>query len=185
MGSWNDLAEKLIQSLSSDFNLILRPHPSQSLTPRSKDRRSFKRVKVLAEKRPNTFVDLTSQPLSDLQSIADLLVSDANSPAEESLFYDVPQLFVETSSFSRDYLASLANKEGMHPDDTEQLLTLYECGPSLNLKHGHYDINREIEKAISDSSSYSLQREKYFSWVFGSRNRLAAENVARAIKTKL
>ena len=50
----------------------------------------------MAEIRGNTIVDLTSLPLSHLQCIKDLLISYANSPAEESLFYDVPQLFIET-----------------------------------------------------------------------------------------
>jgi len=184
-GSWNLLAEQLVRTTPTAFNLVLRPHPSQSLTSRRADRASFRKITELAKTRPNTLVDLTSLALSSLQSVADLLISDANSPAEESLFYDVPQLFIETPLFNADVVKKMAEKEQMHPEDTARLLTLFECG------HRHYidtppsDLSRLIEHAIQDAPSHAKQRESYFSWVFGTRDRYAHQRVAQAIQTHL
>lgn len=182
IGSWNYAAEQLIKTVPQHFNLILRPHPSQAITPRRKDKASFSKVKKLAEIRGNTIVDLTSLPLSHLQCIADLMISDANSPAEESLFYDVPQLFIETDDLSRDYIAKLAVKEDMHKDDTDKLLTLYEIGKSVYLKDDLFDFNDVIEKTLLDSSGFIEKREEYFSWVFGVRDRLAGKRVAEKVR---
>lgn len=181
LGSWGYAAEQLILTLPKHFNLILRPHPSQAITPRQKDRVSFNKVRKMAEKRGNTIVDLTSLPLSRLQCIADLMISDANSPAEESLFYDVPQLFIETIDLSRKYIADLAIKERMHNDDTEKLLTLYEIGESVFLKNTDFDFRGVVEKVLLSSENFSRKREDYFSWVFGVRDRLAGKRVANEI----
>lgn len=183
-GSWDLVAEQLIRTTPSHFNLVLRPHPSQSLTPRRADRASFRRVVKLASTRPNTLVDLTSHPLSTLLSVADLLISDASSPAEESLFYDVPQLFIETDLFNIDVLRSMAQKEAMHDDDTAQLLTLYDCGPR-QFVHQPLDYASLIEHAIAHAPLYAKQRADYFSWVFGERDKSAHLRVAQAITTHL
>ncbi len=184
VGSWDFAAEKLLETAPYHYNLILRPHPSQALTSRAADRKSFRRVRKMARYRPDSLLDLTCQPLPLLLSIADLIVSDANSPAEESLFYNAPQLFIETPQLSLDTMQKQAEKEGMHPDDTEQLLSLYDCGPR------HYtadtlNFNTILDQAILASSDYDRQRERYFSWVFGKRDRKANERVAKAISTHL
>lgn len=184
IGSWDLLAESLVHTVPANFNLILRPHPSQALTARAKDRESFRRVAALAERRPHTVLDLTSQPLSALLSVADLVVSDANSPAEESLFYDVPQLLIETTQLSRDVMANMGRDEGMHPDDTARLLTLYECGPSCFVGEPGQDISEAIEYALSSGGIHSRQRQDYFTWVFGTRDRLANQRVADAISAR-
>lgn len=181
IGSWDYAAEQLIKTVPQHFNLILRPHPSQAITPRRKDKVSFNKVKKMAEKRGNTIVDLTSLPLSHLQCIADLMISDANSPAEESLFYDVPQLFIETKDLSRDYIAKLAVKENMHKDDTAKLLTLYEIGEAVYLNDNLFDFSAVVEKNLAGSEEFSEKREEYFSWVFGDRDRLAGRRVAEQI----
>lgn len=181
IGSWNYAAEQLVLTLPKHFNLILRPHPSQAITPRKKDRTSFNKIKKMAETRGNTIVDLTSLPLSHLQCIADLMISDANSPAEESLFYDVPQLFIETDDYSRGYIIKLAAKECMHKDDVEKLLTLYEIGEKVFLKNNTFGFDNIIEKTLLDSEEFSERREEYFSWVFGSRDRLAGKRVAEQV----
>lgn len=181
IGSWGYAAEQLILTLPKHLNLILRPHPSQAITPRQKDRVSFNKVKKMAEIRGNTIVDLTSLPLSHLQCITDLIISDANSPAEESLFYDVPQLFIETNDYSRDFVEKIAIKEHMHKDDIEKLLTLYEIGESIYLKDNLFDFSNVVEGALLSSEVFSEKREEYFSWVFGVRDRLAGQRVAEQI----
>ena len=184
IGSWDLLAEQLVRTASTNLNLVLRPHPSQALTSRARDRASFRRVQALAAQRPNTLLDLTSQPLSLLQSVADLLVSDANSPSEESLFYDVPQLFIETPQFSQDVLRTMADQEGMHPDDSARLLTLYDCGRRIHTD-STLDFSDLLEQTMDDSGRYRRQRQDYFSWVFGARDRMAGLRVAQAIRTHL
>lgn len=184
VGSWDHVAESLIQTTPLDYNLILRPHPNQALTSRAADRASFRRIQTIAMNRPNSFLDLTSQALSTLLSIINLIVSDANSPAEESLFYDVPQLFIETDSYSRTFMQKQAKQEGMHPEDTAQLTSLYDCGPAHYVSDS-ITFDSIIDQAISDSPNYASQRERYFKWVFGSRDRKANERVAQAITTHL
>ncbi len=181
LGSWHYAAAQLIRTVPAHFNLLLRPHPSQAITPRRNDRASFKKIKEMAKARGNTIVDLTTLPLSHLQCITDLIISDANSPAEESLFYNVPQLFIETDSFSRDYLVQLADKEKMHKDDTEKLLTLYEIGESVYIENNLFDFSDLIEKTIQNADDFTDKREEYFSWVFGVRDRQAGKRVAKQI----
>ncbi|PTD95510.1 hypothetical protein [Pseudothauera lacus] len=184
IGSWDLVAEQLVRTTPASFNLVLRPHPSQSLTSRRIDRASFRRVTQLAASRPNTLVDLTAQALSSLQSVADLLISDANSPAEESLFYDVPQLFIETPIFGAEAMRTMALREEMHPDDIAQLLTLFECG-RRQFVDGPMNFAQSIERAILDAPVYASRRQEYFSWVFGERDRCAHKRAAQAIKTFL
>lgn len=181
IGSWDLLAEDLVQKIPAHFNLVLRPHPSQALTARARDRDSFRRVAALAAKRPHTLLDLTSQPLSVLLSVADLVISDANSPAEESLFYDVPQLLIETPQLSRDVMARMGRDESMHPDDMAQLLTIYECGTSVFVRETGIDLSAAIEAALLERDGRAQRRQEYFSWVFGTRDRLANRRVAEAI----
>jgi hypothetical protein len=182
-GSWEYAAMDILRTVPAHFNLVLRPHPSQSLTPRAKDRASFKAVAAAALKRPNVLLDLTSKPLPVLQSVTDLVVSDANSPAEESLFYDVPQLFIETARFSQAVMRSVVEREGMHPHDVEQLMTLYDCGERVWLNDG-IDFSTRLDSCIENSESFAAQRARYFAWVFGHRDRLAGKRVASAIRSR-
>lgn len=184
IGSWERVAEQLVRTAPAHFNLILRPHPSQGLTSRSRDRASFKRVQVLIAERRNAMLDLTSQPLPTALAVADLVLSDANSPAEESLFYDLPQFFIETPEFSRDTLAQLGKREEMHSADLERLLGIYDCGASEFIDK-HCDFSDSLDKAIDESDRYAEERQAYFSWVFGARDRNANRRVAEAIKTHL
>lgn len=180
VGSWNQVAKQLVLTAPKEFNLVLRPHPSQALTPRSADKKSFLEVATLARARPGAYVDLSVQPLSDVLSVADLVVSDANSPSEESMFYDVPQLFIETADYSKDHVYETGVREEMHLADLEQLLTLYDCGPRIFV-NGELDFSEKIISALNDSESYCCQRRDYFSWVFGERDRQAHHRVATAI----
>jgi CDP-glycerol glycerophosphotransferase (TagB/SpsB family) len=184
IGSWERVAEQLVRTAPLHFNLILRPHPSQSLTSRSRDRASFKRIQTLILQRKNAILDLTSLSLPTVMAVADLVVSDANSPAEESLFYDLPQYFIETPEYSRGYVAKLGQLENMHPEDLERLLGLYDCGVSEFVEN-HCDFSNSLDKAIDESAGYAEQRQAYFSWVFGVRDRDANRRVAEAIQTHL
>lgn len=184
IGSWERVAEQLVRTAPAHFNLILRPHPSQGLTSRSRDRASFKRVQALILQRRNATLDLTSQPLPVALAVADLVVSDANSPAEESFFYDLPQFFIETPEFSRDTLSQLGKREAMHAQDLDRLLGLYDCGVS-EFVDNQCDFSDSLDRAIDDSARFAAKRQDYFSWVFGARDRHANQRVAEAITTHL
>lgn len=181
VGSWEYVAESLIATAPGHFNLILRPHPSQGITPRRVDREHFRRAEVQASKRGRTRIDRNGVPLSTVLSVADLLVSDANSPTEESLFYDVPQLMIENPRYSRDHIVEVGRREEMHPEDLEQLLTLFDCGPTLYVCEP-LDFSQSLEVALQDASRYAPARAAYFKWVFGDSDQSANVRVAQAIR---
>jgi CDP-glycerol glycerophosphotransferase (TagB/SpsB family) len=184
VGSWNRAVESLIRTLPADYNLVLRPHPRQSVNSHSEDKAQFKNVLMLAARRPHTFVDMANHTLSDQLAICDLLVSDANSPAEESLFYDIPQLILETPEFSRRTISEWCRRDHVHPEAEEKLLGLYGCGEVMQIADSP-DFSQAIDKALANGDSYQGQREAYFNWVFGKRDRNAASRVADAIRTHL
>ena len=93
----------------------------------------------------------------------------------------MPQLFIETDDYSRDFIIKLAAKEYMHKDDVEKLLTLYEIGEKIYLKNNTFDFSNVVEKALFNSVGFSDRREEYFSWVFGIRDRLAGKRVAEQV----
>lgn len=178
IGSWLKCAEKMAEELPQKFNLIMRPHPSQALNATKADRESYQRVQAILERSSNGVLDMIDCSLPELLSVADLVISDANSPAEESLFYDVPQLFIETEQFSRNHLENMGVEQKMNRADLDQLLTLYDCGPSTS---GVGQWIKAVESAMADSGNYLMQRNKYFSWVFGQRDRHAAKRIAKFI----
>ncbi len=183
IGSLGLLAEELIQETPKHYNLIIRPHPSQSLNARIGDSLDFFKLNRLCRSRGNTLLDRAGNKLSDLLSVVDLIISDANSPAEESLFYDLPQLFIETDLHSREKVFELGNKCGIHKDDLEGIMRLYSCGETFFA--GDDKLGDAIERSIGDECVYSNARKEYFEWVFGSRDRMAPERVASAIRSLL
>jgi hypothetical protein len=179
-GSWEIMAETIARDTPAEFNLILRPHPSQGVTSRRGDRENFKRISTLCRQRGNTLLDLNAYPLALLFSLADLMITDGTSPAEESLFYDVPQLFIETPLWSKDVVRSYARREAMHEDDLEQYLELYNCG-ELYSAGQKKPYAQAVQDALAKTDILGTKREEYFSWVFGQRDRQAGERVFHAV----
>lgn len=167
-GSWNVMAEKLIRAVPHHYNLILRPHPSQSVTARLRDRLGYLRLARLARNRGNCLLDLTSHPLASLFSVADLVLSDGASSPEEALFYDIPQIFIESRGSSPDAIATMMRNKKISEDYIEKLLTIYQCGKRVT--PDDRDITSTIESAMVDADGYRPQREAYFRWVFGERS---------------
>ncbi len=175
IGSWLECAEKIATEIPQEYNLIMRPHPSQALNSSAEDQRSYKKVQSIMALGENAVLDMIECSLPEILSVADLVVSDANSPAEESMFYDVPQLFIETKRFSRKHLEQMGIEQSMVRSDLDQLLTLYECGPSTS---GSGSWIGAIEGALANADHYKNQRNDYFSWVFGQRDKNAAKRIA-------
>lgn len=179
--SWDFVAEQLIDELSRDFNLILRPHPNQALTSRMHHRAGYSQMQVRANGQGSVIIDLCTYPLSDLLAIADLMITDANSPAEESLYYDVPQLFIETPRLGKTGLQDLLKQKGVHPLDIEQTLTIFECGERFDTQ-GRDNLSKRVQLALTNAELYRAKRQQYADWVFGShRDKYAAERVAIAL----
>lgn len=172
-GSWDVMAEILLRQLPKQYNLILRPHPSQSVTARLHDKFGFIRLQRLCRERGNAFLDLTTCKLSTLFSVADLVISDGASSPEESLFYDLPQVFVESEGSSPSAIASMMRGKKLPEDYIEKLLTVYECGTRISPVSNN--IQQVVSEAIENSASFKSQRTRYFNWVFGDRG-LAQQN---------
>ncbi|MCM8527749.1 MAG: CDP-glycerol glycerophosphotransferase family protein, partial [Lentisphaeraceae bacterium] len=172
-GSWHFEAENILNDLSEHYNIILRPHPAQAMNGDKEDRQLFKKLQKESKNRRGVILDIMKYRLPDLLSIADLVISDSNSPAEESLFYDVPQLLVEGPNMNRDVIVKMAKEEHMHPDDTEGLLNMYKCALSYNYD-GFKNWKDAVEESFKKAEDFKPARQKYFDWVFGQRDRLAA-----------
>lgn len=179
-GSWLQMAERIVRETPREFNLILRPHPSQGLTARREDLASFKRVFALCAERPHTLLDINTSPLSQLFSLADLMVTDGTSPAEESLFYDVPQLFIQTPLWSEDVIRAHAEKNHIPEDEITEYLDLFKCGTSFDIRRDT-DFSQAVHAATESGASLQTQRQAYFNWIFGLRDRQAGTRVQQAV----
>lgn len=167
-GSWDLMAKKLLIETPPEYNLILRPHPSHSNSFRVDDFVDFFKIKQLVKGRNFTYLDLTSQKLSSIYANVDLVISDGTSPAEESLFYDIPQLFIETNRFSRDKVVSMLQAQGSDDRHVEKVLELYSCGPSVSPQS--LNLSKLIGDAFLDSNRYANARKNYFNYVFGNHS---------------
>ena len=166
IGSWEFLAQALVQQLpAQQYNLLLRPHPSHAVTARRSDRANFKRLQQLSANRPNTLLDLTTQDIAMLYACADLIISDGTSPAEESLYYDTPQLLVESPLYGYTRARQILADKHIDAAHQSRVLTVYEIGPSM---HVHTpSLLKEVAQALATQSQYAAARTGYFEFVFG------------------
>lgn len=183
-GSWNYMAETLVRETPPEFNLILRPHPSHGVTSRNKDRLSFLRIGALCRQRGNTLLDRNVIPLAQLYALADLMVTDGTSPAEESLFYDVPQLFIETPLWNKDVIRAYAMNAEAEDGDLQRYLGLFDCGPRYAAGQARPWAS-VVDAALASAAAQQSARADYFAWVFGQRDRSAGERVHGALEELL
>lgn len=167
-GSWNLFARKLIEETPSSFNLILRPHPSQGLSMRFSDLLEFMHIKKLVSRRENTFLDLSTQSLSSIYANVDMIISDGTSPAEESLFYDIPQIIIESKRFSRKNVEERLINEGLTNKHINNILRLYSCGDIITPEVNNFQ--KILNEAFMKSDKYKSNRNNYFEYVFCDRS---------------
>lgn len=182
-GSWQECAETLINELGVEYNLILRPHPSQSMNLRFKDKLQMHRIKGLAENRRNSIVDLVDIDFPSLLMIADLLISDANSPAEEALYYDTPQLLTGIGRSSYEHIKKIWVDWKMDEEDMDGRLRMFECGPVF-AQEDYVNWHEAVGDALTRQSAYSERRSDYFTFIFGRRDSAVSQRVADIIQTK-
>jgi hypothetical protein len=168
-GSFDLMMPRFIKEIpSTEFNFIVRPHPSQSVKLHLRDRILFAQLKTKIKQTPNIFLDLNYFRLSDLLAMADLVITDGNSPAEESLFYDTPQMLVETQRLSRETISKTMRTNEANKEDIELAQRIYENGPIII--PGDKDLSGLIERAMADASQYVKARSANFEFVFGERD---------------
>jgi CDP-glycerol glycerophosphotransferase (TagB/SpsB family) len=151
-----------------EVNFIVRPHPSQSVKLHLRDRLLFLSMQKQIKQHKNVFLDLNHFRLSDLLSMADLVITDGNSPAEESLFYDTPQMLVENERLSRKSISNTMRKNAASEEDVELALRIYDNGPIIT--PANTDLCALIERAMADASQYAKARKANFEFVFGERD---------------
>lgn len=167
-GSWGACAEAIASGIPSEYNLIIRPHPG-SVTKHSKeDYKSFQKIAAILHNRRNAQLDTSIFSLADMLSVTDLLISDGNSPAEEGLYFDMPQLIIESESYSRSARKKLWEETGIHQEDQQGLLDLYHCGQCVQeADFATIDWAKQVEQAIASSDDFQEARKAYFNSVFG------------------
>ena len=184
VGSWELCAEDLIHQASDQYNLILRPHPSQSMNLRWHEQIPMRRLKNLSRFKKNIILDFIDTPLPDLLMIADLLISDANSPAEEALFYDTPQLFTGLHRSAFDEAKNSLQNQDIPEEDIADILRIYNCGPSFaEEKFGNW--KEAIESALINQQHYKNERTNCFSFIFGQKDQKAGKRVADIIRLQM
>ncbi len=179
-GSWDLIAEKLLREIPASYNLILRPHPSQSVTMRFRDRLGFMRLQKIIKARGAAYLDLTAQKLPLLYAHADLIISDGTSPAEESLYYDLPQIFVETERFSRTVVSRMMHAKNSDKKQIESVIRLYDCGKILAPQT--VNLERLVQDAIDGAHQYADERNAYFKFAFGARNNDAQKKLIESMR---
>lgn len=179
IGSWDFMAEKLVRQLSTHYNLILRPHPSHAVTARLKDTVGFLKLQHIISKRGGAYLDLTAQKLAFLYAHGDLVISDGTSPAEESLYYDLPQIFVETPAYSQGKAEQVLIDKNIASDHIKKVMQIYDCGMTLNAETSN--INQVIEQSLADTDAFNASRQAYFNYVFGAHDFAAQQNLIASL----
>lgn len=182
VGSWELCAEQLLKDISAEYNLILRPHPSQSMNLRWHEKSAMKALKVAAKERGNAIIDLVDIALPDALMVADLLVSDANSPSEEALFYGTPQLLTGLGNSSLGQIEKSLVARNMLEDDIKDVLQVFSCGPVYS-QEGYDHWQGAVSDALLRETDYEEKRESCFSSIFGQRDKKASQRVADIIRT--
>jgi len=183
VGSWELCAEQLIREIPNEYNLVLRPHPSQSMNLRWHEKSSMRRVQLAAKQRGNALVDLIDIALPDLFMAADLLISDANSPSEEALFYNTPQLLTGLGNSSYEKIEESLIARGMPEEDIEEVLQIFGCG-SIYSEERYSSWEDAVNDALLREVDYVGKRDACFSSIFGQRDKEAGHRVSKIIHSK-
>lgn len=166
LGSWDVMVEKLLKETPKEYNLILRPHPSMAVKMNIGRQLELRRIKSLCKNRGNTVLDLTDHTLSSIFNITDLIICDGASSPEESLFYKIPIMFVESEITSKNKVTETLNKKGFQQAYIKKLLSIYGCGVCTSPND---NIEEKIKQAFDGDKQKLRKQEEYFEWVFKDR----------------
>ena len=183
VGSWELCAEDLLRELPGEYNLIMRPHPSQSMNLRWHEKSAMKVLQVVAKKRGNTVIDMVDVALPDVLMVADLFISDANSPSEEVLFYNTPQLLTGLGNSSYANIEQSLIDRGMMPENIGEVLQVFDCAP-VYAEEAYGNWGQAVTEVLSSEAAYAEKREACFQSIFGQRDRNAGHRVAEIISSE-
>ena len=183
VGSWELCAEDLLRELPSEYNLIMRPHPSQSMNLRWHEKSSMKALQVAAKERGNTVIDMVDIALPDVLMVADLFISDANSPSEEVLFYNTPQLLTGLGNSAYANIEQSLIDRGMGAEDITEALQVFDCAP-VYADEGYGGWAEAVTEVLSAQIAYADKREACFHSIFGQRDQQAGKRVANIIQER-
>ena len=141
----------------------------------------MRKIQALAKNRKNTLIDFVNADLHDLLMAADLLISDANSCAEEALFYSTPQLFTGLGNSSYESLKNGWVAMELHEEDLDDMSKLFECGP-IYAEENYENWDVAVHDAIQRKDQFSDKRELCFNLIFGQRDRNAGRRVADILR---
>ncbi len=183
VGSWDLCAEQLIREISGEYNLVLRPHPSQSMNLRWHEKSSMRAIQLAAKQRGNALVDLVDIALPNLLMVADLFISDSNSPSEEALFYNTPQLLTGLGNSAYEKIEVSLVQRGMPEEDIMEVLQVFDCG-TVYSQAGYANWQEAVSDAFLNEANYTENREACFSSIFGQRDRNAGHRVAEILSSE-
>lgn len=164
VGSWCNDAIQLATEVPDDIQLIMRPHPNQLSQTKGHEQVILTQLEKIIQQRPNIHLDKGLYPYNDLLCIADVVISDATSPAEESLYYDAAQLF--TRSNSAKELEKQCQQGGMPQPEIHELLKLYDCGIDLS-RESFANWGDAIYETLKRKDQFAYNRHEYFKRAFG------------------
>ncbi len=167
-GSFDMMMPRFMTQLpQTGMTLIVRPHPSQSVKLHLRDRLRFLAMHRHLGQHANIVMDMNRFRLADLLAVADLVITDGNSPAEESLFYDVPQILIETPRLSKKIIHDRMKAQAANAEDIHAALRTFDNGPTLT--PDEQDIAGRIDDAIASAADYAGTRQDNYHFVFGAR----------------
>lgn len=178
VGSWCAQALNIARQMPEDMQLIMRPHPTQISRMKGNESALLNELKQLIATGRSILLDVGDYPYNDLLCIADLVISDATSPAEESLYYDAAQLFTDSNSAQVVYKECMQG--GMLESELQEVLKLYDCGVDLN-RQSFSNWGEAIRTALAKKDDFAANRRAYFTHAFGTLTK--ADTIARLKET--
>lgn len=172
-------AQAIQSHISDDYNFIIRPHPNQLDKTKSLEKNVIADLRQKMQNIPQQIFDNGQLNYQELLCICDLLISDATSPTEESLYYDTPQLFTET--YDRHDWRKEFEEHDMHEDDIKSLLSIFDLGISYETSSSK-NWGECIEKAFSTKEHYHQARQDYYHYAFGKVKGNAAEQAVQILE---
>lgn len=179
LSSFVQHARDIQASINNNYNFIVRPHPNQLDNTKNKERKVTSDLKREMQNNSQQIFDNGQLNYQELLCICDLLISDATSPTEESLYYDTPQLFTET--YDRNDWRKEFEEHDMHEEDIKTLLSMFDIGISYKTSSSKNWADC-IEEAFATKDDYHQARQAYYNYAFGEVKGNAAERAVAVLE---
>jgi len=128
-----------------------------------------------------TVIDMVDVALPDVLMVADLFISDANSPSEEVLFYNTPQLLTGLANSSYVNIEQSLVDRGMGAEDIAEVLQVFDCAP-VYADEAYGSWAEAVAEVLSTQIAYAGKREACFTSIFGQRDKQAGKRVTNIIQ---